>query len=267
MLKNRIREKIFFVIFISVFFALFACSDENSGGSGPEYVWVDPSTVIHGTMTDSRDGKTYKTVTIGMQTWMAENLNFEYNEGTARSYCYDSLASNCDKYGRLYTWSAAMDSVAFFSDAGKGCGNELLCNPKGRIRGICPEGWHLPDKDEWIELVYPMADSVDDDHKYASYYEAGVKLKSVDGWEEGSHETDDYGFSALPGGYFLCTYHDGFEHIGYGTVFWSSSEYNIYHAFVLKLDYALFRPADSDRAYLVGLHKTWAYSVRCIKDI
>ena len=64
-------KKLTFLLSISI--CLVACGDESS--SGPEYVWVDPSTVIHGTMTDSRDGKTYKTVTIGEQTWMAENLN------------------------------------------------------------------------------------------------------------------------------------------------------------------------------------------------
>ena len=64
---------------------------------------VDPSTVVKSTMTDARDRKTYKTVTIGTQTWMAQNLNYEYNERTARSYCYKDKADSCAKYGRLYT--------------------------------------------------------------------------------------------------------------------------------------------------------------------
>ena len=109
-------KKLTFLLSISI--CLVACGDESS--SGPEYVWVDPSTVIHGTMTDSRDGKTYKTVTIGERTWMAENLN--------------------------------------------------------------------------------------------------------------------------------------------------SSEHNIYHAFALELDYRVLEPAASDDALISGNHKTWAYSVRCVKD-
>ena len=83
---------------------------------------------------------------------------------------------------------------------------------------------------------------------------------------EGSHQTDDYGFSAIPSGYFLCHYDDGFEHMGRGTLFWSSSEQNIYHAFALKLDYRVLEPAASDDALISGNHKTWAYSVRCVKD-
>ncbi len=101
------------------------------------------------TFTDARDGKTYKTVKIGSQTWMAENLNCAYSEGTARSYCYGNDPANCEKYDRLYTWSAAMDSAAVFGDGGKGCGYGVKCTPTYPVRGACPEGWHLPSNAEW----------------------------------------------------------------------------------------------------------------------
>ncbi len=83
------------------------------------------------TLTDVRDGKTYKTVKIGEQTWMAENLNFD-NTG---SYCYANKQENCDKYGRLYTWEAA--------------------------KNVCPTGWHLPTEEEWqqLEKYLGMTDS------------------------------------------------------------------------------------------------------------
>ncbi len=92
-----------------------------------------------GTMTDSRDGKKYKTVKIGEQVWMAENLNYE----TAGSICYEN-DSSCIKYGRLYTWTDAMNNE-------KGC-NYSEREKCGDVQGVCPDGWHLPKDSEWSEL-------------------------------------------------------------------------------------------------------------------
>ena len=115
-----------------------------------------------GEMTDSRDGQTYKTVTIGRQTWMAENLNFE----TEYSSCYNDSTKYCEKYGRLYSWYDAVDSA-------------------------CPTGWHLPKTTEFETLFTAVGDSSI----------AGVKLKSTSGWFNDGGGTDDYAFSALPAGY------------------------------------------------------------------
>ncbi len=105
-------------------------------------------------------GKNYKTVKIGEQTWMAENLNIK----TSKSKCYKGLSSNCKKYGRLYRWEDA--------------------------QMICPEGWHLPSFAEWKSLVNLVGGKEN----------AGTSLKSESGWKENGNGDDLYGFSALPAG-------------------------------------------------------------------
>ena len=151
---------------------------------------VDPSEVKKGTMTDARDGKIYKTVKIGDQVWMAENLNYDYKvNGKSYGMFYeDSLK----QYGRYYDWSAAMDSAGIFSENGKGCGilskEKETCTPIYPVRGVCPEGWHLPDTAEWKGLFKAM-----DESAYA------MEAVGFQGWP---HATDAYGFSALPAGVY-----------------------------------------------------------------
>jgi uncharacterized protein (TIGR02145 family) len=195
-------------------------------------------------MTDSRDGKTYKTVTIGTQTWMAENLNYE----TANSYCFNNNSANCTKYGRLYTWTVAMDSAGTWSTNGKGCGYGSTCSPTGTIRGVCPEGWHLPSRAEWETFFNAVGgQSV-----------AGTKLKSTSGWYNSGNGTDAFSFSALPagGGY----YNGRYSSEGNYAYFWSSTENDSYYAYGVYLYY------DYDSAYLDYGIKSIGFSVRCLKD-
>ncbi|MDR2595405.1 MAG: fibrobacter succinogenes major paralogous domain-containing protein [Fibromonadaceae bacterium] len=143
-----------------------------------------------GTFTDSRDKKIYKTVKIGEQVWMAENLNYEV-EG---SKCYKNTTENCDKYGRLYNWETAMKS--------------------------CPAGWHLPSKAEWEVLVTTAGGE-----KIAGKY-----LKATSGWNDYAGKSgngeDKFGFSALPGGFGSLVNDDFNMKVGYGGHWWSSSEIN-----------------------------------------
>ena len=107
-------------------FDTYACEDGewvsdfggNSGGL------IDPEAVVKGTFKDERDGKTYKTVKIGDQTWMAENLNYK----SENSFCYKDNDEYCEQYGRLYAPAAVKND------------------------NICPDGWRLPTIVEWNTL-------------------------------------------------------------------------------------------------------------------
>ena len=109
-------------------------------------------------LTDERDGQTYKTVKIGSQWWMAENLNYDDSTVTpslsARSWCRDEVDKGCEVAGRLYTWAAAMDSVK------TGCGYGVNCSPTLPVQGICPRGWHLPDTPGMKPLLRFMSSAI-----------------------------------------------------------------------------------------------------------
>ena len=229
-------------------------SSSSKAKSSSSVAYVEPCRIDsvdsceYGSLTDSRDGKTYKTVSIGTQTWMAENLNYE----TANSYCYDDEYSKCSKYGRLYLWSAAMDSVGKWSMNGKGCGYDWPCSPTYPVRGICPAGWHLPTKAEFETLFTAVGGSST----------AGKVLKSTSGWNSGAG-TDAYGFSALPAGYRGCNGGYYFHNEGRYAVFWSSTEYDSCHSY-----YSVYSEAGlyDDIAYLFDRLQCDAISVRCVKD-
>ncbi len=172
--------------------------------------------------TDARDGQEYKMIKIGDQIWMAENLKYDYKiDGTEFSYCFENNSDNCEKYGRIYTWAAAMDSAAVFSEDGKGCGagpkikiNSVMkegvlvndtvwyCKPENVVRGICPLNWHLPSVKEYRQLVeFVSGESCkwnkSDPHACAGAFE----LKTWSGWSHSGNGSNEYGFSALPAGF------------------------------------------------------------------
>ena len=213
----------------------------------PNWKYLNPD-ISYGIFQDARDGQFYKTVTIGPQIWMAENLNYDYNEGTAKSFCYNNEPDSCAKYGRLYTWAAVMDSAGVFGDGGKGCGYDVTCSAKEPVRGICPEGWHLPSDAEW-ETLFTAVGGVD---------LAGTKLKSKSGWYNDGNGTDAFGFSALPVGYRGLNgiyYYEGSQ-----AYFWSSSEDGSDYAYNMLLDYY------GDYVRLLNTSKSLGFSVRCLRD-
>lgn len=196
------------------------------------------------TLKDLRDGNIYATTTITVpsknysQVWMAENLNFK----TENSFCYNDSADYCAKYGRLYTWAAAINSIAF----------------TGRTRGICPSGWHLPEKKEFEELVTAVTGALP---VFGGSYAAGKVLKSQSGWFNDGNGSDSFGFSALPAG---CRYtsRGNFYYIGSDTGIWSSTEFESNNSYA----HGLFLHYDDKDGSLSKGNKTFAYSVRCVKD-
>lgn len=226
---------------------------DSSAGTMPCNVNTDKNC-----MKDERDGKTYKTVTIGTQTWMAENLNYAYNRGyynyygytsDSSSWCFNDSADYCAKYGRLYTWAVAMDSAGKWSTNGKKCGSYETCSPVYPVRGICPEGWHLPTETDWKTLFTAVG----------GQSTAGKMLKSTSGWYGNRNGTDAFGFSALPAG----------DRVGRGifgnggsvTSFWrADKDFDETNAYIMYLIH------NNEEAHLVTASKTKANSVRCLKD-
>jgi uncharacterized protein (TIGR02145 family) len=180
-----------------------------------------------GTITDHRDKKTYKFVKIGKQIWMAKNLNYE----AKGSKCHSNKPENCTKYGRLYNWKTAMEA--------------------------CPSGWHLPSNAEWDVLVNHTGSS-----KVGvklNYSKAGAKLKATSGWNRNGNGTDEFGFSALPGG---SGGSDGsFGLAGNGGHWWSATESGASNAHTWNMIYRNSTVVKSSSS-----SKSKLYSVRCLKD-
>lgn len=220
--------------------------------------------VSYGCMTDPRDQQKYKTVKIGSQVWMAENLNY-YDENNlslrGATWCYDNDEANCAQMGRLYTWSAAVDRFSLW-DKGKGiaCGyysQDLDCEYLRSIQGICPQGWRLPDEADWAELFMNVGGKRN----------TPKLLKSQTGWDEGSNGIDTYGFGALPAGY-VDTYNQ-FSGAKNVTHFWTPGATYSHDANVFTLDdknddWHLFD--DDSVLSLYSMDKNYGLSVRCIKD-
>ncbi len=209
-------------------------------------------------ITDPRDGKSYKTVKIGNQVWMAENLNYE----TANSYCYNNSADSCKKYGRLYTWAAAMDSAGQFSTNAAGCGFGTSCSATNPVQGVCPNGWHLPSESEWADLFSTVGLRFNENAKLGQNFMGATILETTKGWYKNSRfdliGLDSYGFSGLPAGF--RTKGGLFNDILINTFFWCSTDYSEGIAYDAFLSFG-------DMAGLYhSFHKYSALSVRCLKN-
>jgi uncharacterized protein (TIGR02145 family) len=216
------------------------CSDEN-----PVFPYF-----IFGEVTDI-DGNTYKTIKIGDEWWMAENLkvthyrngdaipnitdNSAWENSTSGAYCdYNNDVDNVSTYGRIYNWYAINDS-----------------------RGIAPEGWHVPSDEEWksLEIILGMSQEEADEIGSRGRYE-GYKLKKEGmEWWRGVNSS---GFSALPAG--LRNDLGEYEGKGWETAFWTSAEFSDILAWYRSLFYEY---GGIGRNYF---NKKVGCSIRCVKD-
>lgn len=232
-----------------------ALTATNSAGSDTE---TKTSYMSVNEVISDYDGNTYKTVTIGSQHWMAENLKTKhYADGTSipnvtdetawkgltvenKAWCYyDNTTTNGDKYGALYTWAAAVNSPT---------------PSTGTVQGACPNGWHIASESEWDKLeTYIKNDGLEDKEAEA--------LRSTTGWYEvmglKMNGTDNYGFNGISSG---NRYSDGtFDNLGDNLDIWLDAETSSKEADAMCLGCA-------DHMYPVDRVKQSGRSVRCIKD-
>jgi len=208
--------------------AALSCSDDMP------CVTCDNSSSVKHKLCDIED---YGQVQIGDQIWLLENFNCP----VPNSKCYaedvngvsqDSIAKNCDKYGRLYDWTTA--------------------------KNICPKGWHLPTKEEWSTLISNVEN--DSINKPACNNCAGEYLKSKQGWNNDGNGQDIYDFSAMPGG----AYSEIFKFFGLGNLgnWWSADEYKDDKSEAQGISMSLLpeiTPLHADK-------NSTLYSVRCLQN-
>ncbi len=188
-------------------------SDGKSTGFYPVYLTV----AAIGYVQDQRDFQVYPVVRIGSQVWTAKNANYNPGGGT---WCYNNDPVNCSEYGRLYSFNKAHQA--------------------------CMPGWHIPDLDEWVQMLLFVGDN------------PALKLKSTSGWIEGGNGTDDFGFCIMPAG---RTYIDlTFGHMKRHTYFWTANEDDWMNGNSWRIDYI------GDGVYPYTQPKESGFSVRCIKD-
>lgn len=164
--------------------------------------------ISYGYVVDSRDGNVYRTVAIGTQTWMAENLNHKVDS----SWWVANGADSGAKYGRLYTWASAMKLPASCNSSS--CASQV----QSKHQGVCPSDWHVPSDAEWVTLSTSLGGET-----------AGVKLRSTNGWSNNGvpgNGTDTYGFRALPAGWRVRdrSFSYVIDYVGREAYFWTSSE-------------------------------------------
>ena len=257
----------------------YRCFQRKDDIKLPQATWIDIRSqeylnqdkleygCCYSSMIDWRDRRMYATTIYPTMRKIviygfAENLDYEYrvNGKPYGSYCYFDMCDEYKAYGRLYTWGAAMDSAGVFSSDAHNCGYGNECAVSRQVRGICPEGWHIPSKSEWDDLLA----GIEEEHGGGT---AATMLKSQKGWDPAGEDSD--GFSAIPAGFRYVgakthgdnthVYAEPYREFGREADFWSSTETNAAFAYSLELT---SEAKTTDHAS----YKHYGYSIRCIQD-
>lgn len=200
-------------------------------GYGEQREFSTESVVVEtGSITDTRDSKTYQTVKVGEIWWLAENLNYQTNEG---SYCYNNQNANCSSYGRLYDWETAISA--------------------------CPPGWYLPSDEEWkeMEMILGMSQEDANDENWRHDGSIAIRMKSVSGWFSNGNGTNESKLNVMPAGF-----RDGdgtYSYLGQEARFWTGTVEADGDPWCRYLEY------NDDGVYRSKRGKTRGMSVRCIQ--
>lgn len=213
---------------------LQAVSVDNEGGQqSAEITFTINQGSNTGLITDPRDGKTYKTVAIGKQTWFAENLNYE----ATNSWWYNDDPQKGAIYGRLYKWPQY-------------------------VHDLCPPAWRVPTDDDWkqLEIELGMTQGEADNMNWRGYLDkVASKLKSTSGWYNGGNGINSEGFNALPGG--RRTRGDSYESLEQFAYFWTRSSFSSIQAYGRGLKYS-----ENKAVYRSYFGYDYGFSIRCIRD-
>ncbi len=239
------------VVVISSSMAISSSISISSSVSSSSSIEMSSSVIQSGVFTDGRDGQLYNWQTIGIQIWMAENLNYDTLDGT-NTWCPNNKPTDCEIYGRLYDWTTTMSIDSMYN---------TIRYPGSRtgVAGICPDGWHLPSYSDWEQLATFVAGDSLTDKNYHTWYQIGPKLKAEHTWHIYKKGTNEFGFSGLGAG--KRSYDGDFDWFNSVGFWWTSRDFDTHNA---------------DRMFLMGSNdefseyhssKTDGLSVRCLKGI
>lgn len=208
-------------------------------------------------MTDPRDGRTYATIVLNGYTVMAQNLDYgtqvpgiaaaddQSDDSKVEKYCYNDSALYCERYGGLYQWAEALALPSSCNT--ESCADRV--DTAGFHQGICPDGWHLPWREEWKTMINPNS---------------AYNMKSDGEWYQGGGGSNSTGFTFLPAGYRIASEKEnGFDNLSEEGQIW----------------YVAIHPTNLTYGYIVSMlanvnsvpqqtpwYKTAGVSVRCIQD-